>query len=153
MSEAAFRVLDSRLSVDSHQGPHFVDLTDVIESQLDQTGLREGSLLVFSKHTTAGVVIQENEPLLLLDMQKKLESLAPPHEKYLHDDYSQRTENLGDPSEVNGHSHCQSLFVGQGVQIPIHQFRLQLGRWQRIFLLEMDRPRRREVQLQWIGIP
>lgn len=146
------QVYRSRIAVQSQKGPEFVDLTDVVQRQLEKCPVREGYVLVFSRHTTAGVVIQENEPLLLQDMARKLNEIASPDEAYAHDDFSIRTENLIEEMEANGHSHCQGLFIGQSVHVPIHDGQLQIGRWQRIFLLELDSPRAREVVVQFMGI-
>lgn len=146
------QIYRSRIAVQSQQGPEFIDLTDVVLRQLEQCPVRNGYALVFSRHTTAGVVIQENEPLLLQDMARKLSQVASPDEAYAHDDFSIRTENLIEEMEANGHAHCQGLFIGQSVHIPIHLGSLQIGRWQRIFLLELDSPRAREVIVQFVGV-
>lgn len=142
----------SRIAVQSQHGPEFVDLTDVVQRQLEKCPVREGYVLVFSRHTTAGLVIQENEPLLLQDLARKLKEIAHPDETYAHDDFSIRTENLIEEMEANGHSHCQGLFIGQSVHVPVHEGKMQLGRWQRIFLLELDNPRAREVLVQFMGV-
>ena len=146
------QVYRSRIAVQSQNAPEFVDLTDVVHRQLEKCPVREGYVLVFSRHTTAGVVIQENEPLLLQDMARKLKEIASPDEAYAHDDFSIRTENLIEEMDANGHSHCQGLFLGQSVHVPIHEGKMQIGRWQRIFLLELDSPRAREVVVQFMGI-
>ena len=146
------QIYRSRIAVQSQQGPEFIDLTDVVQRQLEKCPVREGYVLVFSRHTTASVVIQENEPLLLQDMASKLKEIASPDEAYAHDDFSIRTENLIEEMEANGHSHCQGLFIGQSVHVPIHEGKMQIGRWQRIFLLELDSPRAREVVVQFMGI-
>lgn len=146
------QVYRSRIAVQSQVGPEFIDLTDVVSRQLERCPVREGYVLVFSRHTTAGVVIQENEPLLLQDMARKLAQIASPDEAYAHDDFSIRTENLIEEMEANGHAHCQGLFIGQSVHVPVHEGQLQIGRWQRIFLLELDSPRAREVVVQFVGI-
>jgi secondary thiamine-phosphate synthase enzyme len=57
-----------------------------------------------------------------------------------------------DPEEcANGHSHCQHLLIGASENIPVADGRLDLGRWQRIFLLELDRPRDRQLVVQVFG--
>ncbi len=142
----------SRLAIQSQQGPDFIDLTDFLEKQLRQCNIGEGHVLVFSRHTTACVVIQENEPLLLEDLRRKLHEIASPEEKFLHDDFGIRTENLGDTEDVNGYAHCQGLFLSQSVQVPIHDGKLALGRWQRVFFVELDCPRGREVIAQFVGV-
>lgn len=151
MSEP-IKIYTCRLQLESEQGPHFLDLTEALALQLGRCNLREGRALVFSRHTTASLVIQENEPLLLEDMKKKLLQIASPEEKFLHDDFSIRTENLVETQDANGHAHCQSLFLRQSVQIPILEGKLALGRWQRVFFLELDCARAREVLVQFWGV-
>lgn len=150
--QGEMQVYGSRIAVQSQVGPEFIDLTEVVARQLERCPVREGYVMVFSRHTTAGVVIQENEPLLLQDMALKLSKMASPDEAYAHDDFSIRTENLIEEMEANGHAHCQGLFLGQSVHVPITDGKMQIGRWQRIFLLELDSPRAREVLVQFVGI-
>ena len=83
-----------------------------------------------------------------------IESLVPLAGTYQHDDLEARTENLDDdPHDVpNGHAHCRQALLGSASQaIPIVQGELQLGRWQRVFFLELDRARDRRVLIQVMG--
>lgn len=115
----------------------FLDITAEAESFVSKSKVREGVLHVHSRHTTAGIIINENEPGLLKDMENTFEKLIPRHADYQHD----RTDG-------NAHSHLRALLCGSGKSVPIINGRLQLGTWQRIFLAEFDGPRRREVLLQ-----
>lgn len=141
----------AQLSIRSTRGPQFVDITDQIQELLGQTGLREGHVLIYSQHTTAGIVIQEHEPLLIQDMYAHLERLASPAGDYSHNNFDIRTVNMCDDECANGHAHLQHLTIGSSQTVPFTDGRLDLGRWQRLFLLEMDRPRDREVVLQFLG--
>lgn len=145
------QIYRAQLTVRSSRGPQFVDITDQVQELLDGTGLLEGHVLVYSKHTTAGIVVQEHEPLLIQDMYAYLERLASPAGDYTHNDFSIRTVNMCDDECANGHAHCQHLTIGCSETVPFTEGRLDLGRWQRIFLLEMDRPREREIVLQFLG--
>jgi secondary thiamine-phosphate synthase enzyme len=142
----------ARLVVETHRGPEFIDITETVQELVTQTKVREGSVLVYSRHTTAGIVIQENEPLLIQDMYRRLEKIASPAEDYEHNNFDIRTVNMCDDECANGHAHCQHLFVGCSEHIPILDGHLALGRWQRLFVLEMDRPRTREILVQITGI-
>lgn len=146
------RIVRAQIAIRTTRGPQFVDLTDQVQNLLEQTGLREGQVLVYSQHTTAGIVINENEPLLIQDMYGFLERLASPAGDYTHNDFSIRTVNMCDDECANGHAHLQHLAVGCSQTVPFLEGRLDLGRWQRIFLLEMDRPRARDVVLQFLGV-
>ena len=150
--EGTVKVRLFTLEVTASKAPEFIDITDRVVRFVQEAEVREGLLVVFSRHTTAAVRINENEPLLLQDLERFLERAAPRNGHYLHNDFSIRTANLTDDECPNGHAHCQHLFLGTSEAIPIHEGRLLLGRWQRVFLIELDHPRRREVAVQVIGV-
>ena len=142
----------AKLVIETRRGPEFIDVTDTVQETIARSQVKEGNVLVYSRHTTCGVVIQEHEPLLIQDMYRQLEKLASPAEDYQHNDFEIRTVNMCDDECANGHAHCQHLLIGCSVQIPITSGRLALGQWQRVFVLEMDRPRTRELLVQITGI-
>ena len=131
--------------------PEFIDITDEVLTAVETSGIREGAVTVFSRHTTAAVKINENEPLLLEDMARFLERAAPREADYRHNDFVIRTVNMTDDECPNGHSHCQHLLLSASETIPICEGAVLLGRWQRVFLIELDRPRQREVVIQVHG--
>ncbi|MEW6277729.1 MAG: secondary thiamine-phosphate synthase enzyme YjbQ [Candidatus Eremiobacterota bacterium] len=145
------RVYLSQMTIRSSRGPQFVDITDQVETMLQKTGMTTGQVLVYSQHTTAAVIINENEPLLIEDMKRFLGRLADPAEIYQHNDFSIRTVNMCDDECDNAHSHLQHLTLGCSVLVPIQEGRLTLGRWQRIFMIELDRPRERSILVQFMG--
>ena len=129
----------------------FLDVTDQVAAVVRRSRISQGWVSAFSKHTTAAVVLQENEPLLLQDMGGVLERLAATAGVYQHNDLSRRTGEM-DPDEcANGHAHCQHLLLSSSESIPVAEGRLDLGRWQRIFLLELDRGRDRQLVVQVFG--
>ena len=142
----------STITFNTTRGPQMIDLTDLVQEHLDKCGVKEGYLLVYSRHTTAGIVINENEPLLIKDMYRHLERIASPADDYDHNNFDVRTVNMCDDECANGHAHLQHLMIGVSEHVPILDGKLSLGQWQRIFLLEMDRPRTRQVTLQFFGI-
>src|SRR5947207_758931 len=73
----AFQVTSRWLVVETAQATEFVDLTDEVERAVAESGVRNGTVTVYSAHTTAGIVINEGEPLLLEDMTRMLERVAP----------------------------------------------------------------------------
>lgn len=101
----------SKMVVETRRGPEFIDITDTVQDLLSKTGVKEGNIFVYSRHTTCGIVIQEHEPLLIQDMYKKLEQLASPAEDYHHNNFDIRTVNMCDDECANGHAHCQHLFI------------------------------------------
>ena len=139
------------LSIRTSAGGQFIDLTGKVAAVVQRSGVAQGWVSVFSKHTTAAVVIQENEPLLLEDMQALLERLSSMDNVYNHNDMARRVGEK-DPEEcANGHAHCQHLLLGSSENIPVGEGKMDLGRWQRIFLLELDRGRDRRVVVQVFG--
>lgn len=145
------RTLTRTLEVDTERHLEFVDVTDHVVKALTESGVRDGFAVVFSRHSTAGIRINEHEPLLLEDMARLLDQLVPTAAGYQHDDFSIRTVNLTEGERVNGHSHCRSLLLGASETVPVSGGALMLGRWQRIFLVELDGPRHREFVVQIIG--
>jgi len=129
----------------------FIDLTKDIKSFFENNKVKNGLLNVQSFHTTATIFIQENEPLLLGDIKKLLEKIIPQSIEYEHDNFDKRTVNLCDDECANGHSHCKSLMLPTSVTLNIINGKIQLGKWQRILFIELDRPRPRKIQIQIIG--
>ena len=140
------------LTVESGTAPDFIDITDEIVKFVKLSQISNGIVVVYSKHTTAAITIQEAEPLLLKDMINLLERLVPPDSKYGHNDFSIRTVHMHENECPNGHSHCQHLILGTSETIPVIDNQLTLGEWQRIFMIELDPERdRREILVQIMG--
>jgi secondary thiamine-phosphate synthase enzyme len=126
-------------------------LTDRLQGFVANASVRFGILNVQTLHTTTAVIINEHEPLLLADFQGLLESAAPGHGLYRHDDTTVRTVNVTAPERPNGHAHCRALLLPSSVCINVANDRLLLGRWQRVFLVELDGPREREISALLLG--
>jgi secondary thiamine-phosphate synthase enzyme len=132
----------------------FVDMTDDVRELVERSDVQNGMALVYSPHTTCAVLINERERGFIEDFAGLMEELVPIKGAYRHDDLDARIENLeDDPHEIpNGHAHCRQALLGSASQaIPIVQGELQLGRWQRVFFLELDRARDRRVLIQVMG--
>ncbi len=141
----------AKFQVRTERAPQFVDITDQIQKVVRESGVWEGVAVVFCRHTTAAVRINENEPLLIADMEEFLKRIAPRELYYRHNDFDIRVHNMTPEESPNGHAHCQHLLLGASEAIPIEEGKLCLGRWQRVFLVELDRPREREVRVQIFG--
>lgn len=139
------------LKLMSHKAPEFIDITRQVRDCVAQADVDNGFVVVFSKHTTAAITINENEPLLLQDMEQFLERIAPRHDSYHHNNFAIRTANMTEDETPNGHAHCQNLLFHTSEIIPIIQNSLQFGRWQSLFFVELDYPRPREVVVQVVG--
>lgn len=145
------RVFSDTLQVAADRSCQFIDITDQVCDLVRQSQVSNGFVVIYSRHTTAAIVINENEPLLLQDMEALLCRIASPDSPYRHNDFSIRTVNMEDGECPNGHSHLQHLFLGASETVPIMAGTLQFGRWQRVFLVELDQPRTREVLVQIVG--
>jgi len=130
----------------------FIDITEEVRAIVERSGVHNGQVTVFSRHTTAAVIVNEHEPLLLNDMARTLSRLAPAGDYYEHNDFSIRTVNVEENEPANGHSHCQHLFLGASETIPVQDGQMLLGKWQSIFLVELDHARRRLVLVQSMGV-
>ncbi len=129
-----------------------VDLTPAARDLAAASGIENGALLVFSAHTTCSILLNEWEQGALEDLHVKLDELFPPDAYYAHDDLQRRTENLVPDERRNGHAHVAQMVMGQTSQlVPIAGGRLYLGRWQRLFLVELDEPKERTVVLHAFG--
>jgi len=139
------------IAIATERPTQFVDLTDRLESFVADSGIRLGLLNVQTLHTTTAVVVNEHEPLLLADFATMLEDVAPGHSGYRHDDFSRRTVNLTLGERPNGHAHCRALLLAPSVSLNVIDGRLLLGRWQRVFMAELDGPRARELSVLILG--
>ena len=140
------------LIIETSDAPEFIDITDEVQRIVAESGVGFGQATVFSTHTTAAIKVHENEPLLLQDMARLLHQLAPLHAEYGHNDFSRRTVNLDEEECKNGHAHCQHLFLSTSETIPVLDGRLGMGQWQRVFLVELDRPRQRRILVNIVGV-
>ena len=98
--------------------------------------------------------MNEFEQGFLEDFATLLKRLVPSDGYYAHDDWDKRTENIceEDVEFGNGHSHCMSMLLGSaGESIPVVDSQLQLGTWQRVLFLELDRERDRRWVVQVVG--
>lgn len=132
--------------------PQFIDITDDVAEAVQRSDIFNGVATVFSRHTTAAIKINEYEPELLKDMARFLEEVAPIDREYCHNDFDVRTVNMTEDECPNAHSHCQHLILSASESVPIVDGRLTLGRWQRIFFIELDRAKERQVVVQVLGV-
>jgi secondary thiamine-phosphate synthase enzyme len=143
------KFLSHTFEIQTERGPQFVDITDKVAEVTRESGLENGFAVVFSKHTTAAIRINENEPHLIADMEQMLEKMVPSVHDYAHNRFAHAVSTNGE--RPNGHSHCQQLLLGASEAVPIVDGQLLFGQWQRIFLVELDHARNREVVVHLVG--
>jgi len=118
-----------------------VHLTPRLEKVLEESGIREGMMLVSAMHITAGGFVNDDEPGLHEDIWRWLEGIAPFRADYKHHD----------TGEDNGDAHLKSLLVHHEVIVPITAGRLDLGTWQRVFYAEFDGQRDKRLIVKVMG--
>ncbi len=116
------------LKVNSDSRVDLIDLTDRLNPSIE-----EGILVVYSPHTTTGLFINENEPKLLEDIKKMLESVV------------EKGRWKHDRQEGNADSHLRGILLGNSVVVPVNNGKIDLGTWQSVFFAELDGPRTRKV--------
>ncbi|MBL7117807.1 MAG: YjbQ family protein [Candidatus Syntrophoarchaeum sp.] len=130
-----------RIEIGTRESTELIDITGKVKEivKIKSGGVESGICVIFTKHTTSGIIINENEAGLKRDILAFLNELIPKGRGYLHD----RIDN-------NAHSHLRSVLLGSSVTIPIEKGELALGTWQSIFFAECDGPRRREIYVKVI---
>lgn len=145
----AVRVCRDVVHIRTETHLQFVDLTELVAERVRRSGVGEGIVTVQSRHTTAAIVVNENEPLLLEDLAALLEGWAPAGRSYRHNDLGAREAPADE--KPNGHSHARALLLGVSVCLNVAEGRIDLGPWQSIFLVELDGPRKRAISVQVLG--
>ena len=139
---SANTIVSSLLTIQT-SGRGFVDLTAEVARFVKQAHAREGAVVLFIRHTSASLTIQENaDPSVLHDLITALDRLAPENGGWTHD-----TEGPDDMP-----AHIKTMLTASSLQIPVLNGELALGTWQAIYLIEhRSRSHRREIVLQFIG--
>ncbi len=112
--------------------------------------MQQGQVLVFSRHTTTALAINEDEERLLEDVKVFLNKLAPVGDHYLHNDLHLRV-GIPDDEPMNAHSHLMAMMLTTSEVIPVVDGKLALGTYQSILFFELDGPRQRTVFCQVMG--
>lgn len=139
------------IRIASEHPTQFIDVTERLESLVVAAGIQFGFVNVQALHTTAAIVVNECEPLLLSDFAALLEQAAPRDRVYRHDDVTVRTVNVTADERVNGHAHCRALLLAPSACLNVVDGNLMLGRWQRVFLAELDGPQVRDISVLILG--
>jgi secondary thiamine-phosphate synthase enzyme len=125
-------------------GAGFVEITRDVARFLDSIKARDGVALLYLRHTSASLVIQENaDPDVQTDLVTALERIAPADAGWVHE--------VEGPDDMP--AHIKTMVNGVSLQVSIAAGKLELGTWQGIYVAEhRARPHRREVTLQFLGL-
>jgi secondary thiamine-phosphate synthase enzyme len=129
----------------------FIDITKKVEEIIEASGIREGQVLIYSQHTTAGIVVNHNESMLIQDFMRTLYRLVPVSDRYSHDLFELNRAKASD-GRSNGHSHCKVMLIGVSEVLPLEKGHMNITEKQSIFLAEMDGSRVRKIVVQVMGL-
>ncbi len=119
-----------------------LNITTEVQQEIDNSGIKDGFVLVNAMHITASVFINDDESGLHQDYENWLEKLAPekPYSQYKHNSY-----------EDNADAHLKRTIMGREVVVAITDGKLDFGPWERIFYGEFDGMRKKRVLVKIIG--
>ena len=136
MSE--FKIITTSHSFSTKGEIDFIDLTDMVQTAVAKSGIKNGLVHVFAPHSTGILILTENDHGLLNDIKAFLEEIVPKRKAYNH------------PS--NAHAHLRSMLLPPDKTLPIIDGRVEFGTWQSLLFVETDvYPRRRTVIIQVLG--
>ena len=122
-----------KISISTKSHTEFVDITSEINSLVKKSDAKDGMVVVYIPHTTAGITINESsDPAVVSDIINSLEKNVPWDDRYRH-------------SEGNAAAHIKATIMGSSVNVMIEDGSLTLGTWQGIFFCEFDGPRSRKI--------
>lgn len=128
-----------RIEVRTSRREEFLDVTHQVVRVVEESGLRDGLVVVYCPHTTAGVTINEHaDPDVAEDILAWLRHTCPRDGDWRH-------------CEGNSDGHVKAMLVGSSVTVPVAEGRLELGTWQGIFFCEFDGPRVRSLEIRVAG--
>ncbi len=124
------------LQIETQARVEFKDITGLVQKVVQESGVQSGTCHVFVPHTTAAILINENDdPALATDFDDFLKQLAPRDKAYHHND-------------GNCDAHLKASVIGCSKALIFESGRLVLGRWQGVFFCEFDGPRRRDLRIK-----
>lgn len=126
-------------SIQTNKPQEFIDITDIVQKEVERSGVEEGLVVIAVPHTTAGITINENaDPDVIHDILDSLNNVFPISGNYRH-------------VEGNSHAHIKASLMGSSCSVIIEEGKLNLGIWQGIYFCEFDGPRNRKINIQVIN--
>lgn len=145
------KIHKQKIDLESKNQIEFFDITEKVQEIVSASMVREGNVVVFAPHTTMGITINHNEPMLVQDFMRILYKLAPMDDRYSHDLFELTKVSKSD-GRSNGHAHCKSFLIGVSQTIPVEKGKILLNDKQSIFAVEFDGSRKRDIVVQVMGI-
>ncbi len=134
------KVFFDEIDVLTESRTELVDISSYVEDHVRKSNIKNGFCLAYALHSTVAIIVNEHETGLIQDIINKVEKDFPKGMGWLHD-------RIDD----NADAHLASTFIGPSRIFPIKNGRLVKGKWQNIFVLELDGPRTRKIVLETLG--
>lgn len=138
------------LHLESKRQFELINVTGLVKAIVSKSAISNGLVTLFSPHTTAGVRLNHDEPLLAQDIMKGVFRMAPLEDNYSHDLFEIRQE-VSINERSNGHAHVKAFILGSSENLIIHNGALLLGDHQSIFFVEFDGGRKRQLHVKILG--
>lgn len=143
----AYRVASTVTRVQTENREELYNLTQMVRDFVRSSGVKAGSVIVSSMHTTCAILVNEWQDALVQDVKAYLQGLTNGDNYYRHND-----PEWSDCDRHNAESHLRSLLLGTTLTFQIANGELVLGEWQSIIMAELDGPRERTLRLQAMGV-
>jgi len=143
----AYRVASTVARVQTENREELYNLTQMVRDFVRSSGVKAGSVIVSSMHTTCAILVNEWQDALVQDVKAYLQGLTDGDNYYRHND-----PEWSDCDRHNAESHLRSLLLGTTLTFQVANGDLVLGEWQSIIMAELDGPRERTLRLQAMGV-
>jgi secondary thiamine-phosphate synthase enzyme len=145
------KIFKKNINFDTKKQTDFFDVTSEVQEIVNESGIREGQVLVYSPHATMSVAVNHNEPMLIQDFIRSFHRLLPTDDQYAHDLFEIKKGRKSD-GRSNGHSHTKALLLRVSETLPVEKGRVLITDKQNIFAVDFDGPRKRDLMIQVIGL-
>ena len=136
---SSFQVVNNSYTFSTKGEIEFLDLSKRVQQAVFKSGVKNGLVHVFAPHATGILILTENDPALLSDIERLMEELSPKSGNYSH------------PS--NAHAHLRSMLLPPDKTLPVINGRVEFGTWQSLMFVETDvHPRKRTIIIQVLGM-
>ena len=147
VATGTYRVVSTLVKVQTQEREELHNMTQLVRDFVKSSGIRAGSVIISSLHTTSAIFINERQEALIHDVKAYLASAVSKDNYYRHND-----PQWSDCDRHNADSHLRTLLLGMSLCLQIADGDLVLGEWQSVLMAELDGPRERSIRIQAMGI-
>jgi secondary thiamine-phosphate synthase enzyme len=144
--EKKMKIVADTLSIESQEKLQLIDISRQVRDWVKEINIHKGLLNLFSLHTTAVLLLNENQDALLEDIREFLRKIVDDRGWYKHN-----SPEFSNCDRHNATSHLRSLLMNQSLSLQISGGEIVLGRFQSVFFVELDGPQKRNLQMQAMG--